>query len=443
MSSCPTRQFGLASASSGTAARSARCSPDSVESVAGLVGPGTIIANYSVVKQVGEGGMGRVYKVWHPQLRKSFALKLLVEQLEQDAGAVDRFQSETLALAQLEHVNIVSAIDAGTWQGRPFLVTQFLEGTDLATHVANHGPFTLEQTARLALQIVRGMQAAHAIGFYHRDIKPSNLFLENNGHIKLLDFGLVRSETRESLTRTGCFMGSVDYLSPEQARDPRTADARSDIYSLGCTLLFLLSGKPPYPDADYPSLPAKLLAHGHQSPPWLEHALASSSHPLLTLVQRMLMKQPERRPQSAQEILDCLESIISTGFEPYSPVTVPRARQNSVLVRGVIGAGMVALLVGVTGFGWVFWGQVGEPGFRETATGVRLEASAVPVDVVALAEDPNPGDRDPSPVDRPNRITLAADETKSARGPNLPAALMGLPRSSHSPESQKFGTLQD
>jgi serine/threonine protein kinase len=200
MTSGATRLHGLAPPSSRNDTGGVARALETDEAAAGIGLPGTTIANYQLVKQIGEGGMGRVFEVWHPQLHKSFALRLLVKQLEQDHGAIERFQSETLALGRVEHVNVVSAIDAGTWQGRPFLVTQLLQGTDLATHVGNHGPLGLEQTVPLTIQIARGIQAAHAMGLYHRDIKPSNLFLENNGTVKLLDFGLVRSETCESLT---------------------------------------------------------------------------------------------------------------------------------------------------------------------------------------------------------------------------------------------------
>ncbi len=441
MSSCATRLHGLAPPSSRNDMGGVARAWETDEAAAGIGLPGTTIANYQVVKQIGEGGMGRVFEVWHPQLHKSFALKLLVKQLEQDHGAIERFQSETLALGRVEHVNVVSAIDAGTWQGRPFLVTQLLQGTDLATHVGNHGPLGLEQTVPLTIQIARGIQAAHTVGLYHRDIKPSNLFLENNGTVKLLDFGLVRSETCESLTRTGCLMGSVDYLSPEQAQDPRSADSRSDIYSLGCTLIFLLSGSSPFPDDTYPSLPSKLLAHGHHSPPWLDRALASDSHPLLSLIQRMIAKQPAHRPQSAQEIIECLESLGSQRFECASTAATLRpSKKRFRFLPQAIGGVLISLLAAVTIFQWGQSPPALETSSKKTLTDLRSETTPRAADTPISPAEPKVNDLGPSLVDRASRKTLTAERTQSAHGPTFPEALMSSPRSTTRDHSQKFGS---
>ncbi len=442
MSSCPTHLLGIAPTSSKTETLDVRRLNHLDEFGGSLGRPGTTIANYEVVKQIGEGGMGRVFEVWHPQLRKSFALKLLIEQLEHDAASIERFQSETLALGQLEHVNIVSAIDAGTWQGRPFLVTQFLQGTDLATHIAHQGPLDREQVSRLTRQILCGMQAAHSVGLYHRDIKPSNLFLETSGIIKLLDFGLVRSNTCESSTRTGCLMGSVDFLSPEQAQDPRSADARSDIYSLGCTLIFLLSGSVPFPDESYPSFPAKLLAHSHQSPPWLDRALVSDPHPLLRLIQRMIAKQPNVRPQSAQEILDDWEAIITTGCGPAAFVSAPRRWKPDL--RVVSGIVMAVLLLPIAAIVLRGLGAVGTA--RETSHPLMNLRAATPAMVSPTSgENPEPAanDREISVREPTPRRTLTTDETRSAHVPMFPSGLTGPPRSISRENSQKFGSARD
>lgn len=442
MSSCPTRLLGIAQPSSGIETSNIRRSHMSDEASVGLGQPGTTIANYEVINQIGEGGMGRVFEVWHPQLRKSFALKLLVEQLEHDATAIDRFQSETLALGQLDHVNIVSAIDAGTWQGRPFLVTQFLQGTDLATHVAHHGPLDLEQLSGFALQILRGMQAAHAVGLYHRDIKPSNLFLETSGTIKLLDFGLVRSNTCESSTKTGCLMGSVDFLSPEQAQDPRSADARSDIYSLGCTFIFLLSGSAPFPDESYPSLPGKLLAHSHQSPPWLERALACDPHPLLRLIQRMVAKQPNVRPQSAQEIISDWEAIIANGRGADSlGSTSRRWKPNFHVATGMV---IAVLLVPIAAILLRGWGAVGNaPRAARPLMNLRAAAPAMVSPTLRENSEPEAKDREISVREPTPRKTLTTDETRSAHVPMFPSGLTGPPRSTSRENSRKFGSARD
>ena len=415
---------------------------DSISSV--RIAPGTVIANYEVIRQIGAGGMGRVFEVWHPTLQKSFALKLLTEHLEQDRAALERFQSETLAIAQLDHPNVVSGIDAGTWQGRPFLVTPFLQGSDLETHVALHGPLSRDMVSRLALQIARGMQAAHSKNYIHRDIKPSNLFLEDNGNVRLLDFGLVRSDRRDSLTKAGSFFGSLDYLAPEQASDPRAADARSDIYSLGCTLIFLLSGRPPYPDADFPSLPAKLLAHGQKSPAWLDEQFALRSDPLLTLVRRMIAKCPAHRPPSAAEIIESLEAMVVTRPTSSSAPSIHQPSRGRLATITAVFCGLAAL--GFTSVGLLRpWNSATVPQTEtgdQTPTGGTEPVIAIVSPAVAEFEtDKNQQsttaftDVEPtgsSPIefkpDRHSVQTLSGAKTHSAAGASLPTSLMGLPQ---------------
>ncbi len=178
----------------------------------------------------------------------------------------------------------------------------------MASRVSEKGKLDRELALSITLQLVEALNAAHSSGYFHRDIKPSNVFLQHDGKTKLLDFGLVRSESNHALTRINCFMGTLDFVAPEQASNASQAGAASDIYSLGCTLIFLLSGAVPFPDKQYPSMTAKLRGHLQDMPEWLNHA--ASEHPewLVDLIRSMIAKNPSDRPASCEAIKATLES---------------------------------------------------------------------------------------------------------------------------------------
>lgn len=267
-----------------------------------------VIDDYTVVRAIGHGGMGSVFEVCHKTLGRRFALKVLSESLCDNQEAVERFRSETLALGKLEHPNIVFAIDAGLWEGLPFLVTELLKGNDLEYMVVEHGVLDVETVISVASQLANALDYAHERGFFHRDIKPSNVFYQPDGKAILLDFGLVRSQSSHSLTQAGCFMGTVDFVAPEQARNAALANAASDIYSLGCTLIFMLSGDVPFPDSRFPSVTAKLHAHLQDTPEWLNQTTNEIPGWLLSLIRSMVAKRPGDRPASCAAIHDSLQN---------------------------------------------------------------------------------------------------------------------------------------
>ena len=230
-----------------------------------------LLGHYVILQRLGGGGMGSVYQARHKIMRRVVALKVIRRELLEHPDAVRRFRREIRAAARLSHPNIISAHDAGMADNHYFLVMEFLEGRNLFDLVKERGPLPAQEVCNHVFQAALGLQHAHVRGLVHRDVKPSNLFLTFNGSVvKILDLGLARlsdigegDSTTSHLTPAGATMGSIDYMSPEQAEDSHAVDIRSDIYSLGCTMYFLLTGQVPFPVAQ---AARKLAAHRQAAP---------------------------------------------------------------------------------------------------------------------------------------------------------------------------------
>ena len=208
--------------------------------------PGTLIGGrFEVVRLLGRGGMGEVHLCRDTKVGREVAIKFLRLDLVADAPLLERFRREARAVGQLAHAHIVTLYDYEVDASGTYLVMELLRGVDLAAHVRANGPLAPAEVRRIALQVLDALEYAHARQIVHRDIKPSNLFLQENGVVKVLDFGLARSAGDGSLSIVGAGLGTADYVAPEQAEDATRADARSDQFSLGATLYFLLTGKSP------------------------------------------------------------------------------------------------------------------------------------------------------------------------------------------------------
>ena len=261
------------------------------------------IGTYEVLDRIGSGGMGTVYKARHRRMKRIVAIKVLNPNLCADISFIKRFQREVETVARLAHPNVVMAHDAGEAEVGHFLVMEYVKGPDLASSVQKQGPFPVSSAVNVILQTARGLEYAHSQEVIHRDIKPANILRDENGVVKITDLGLARLSLNKaassSLTAAGVILGTADYMSPEQALDCVTIDHRADIYSLGCTLHFLLTGQGVY-QAD--SLMSLLLKHREAPVPTLRALLPTLPAAVDDVFRKMVSKAPEDRYQSMSEV---------------------------------------------------------------------------------------------------------------------------------------------
>ena len=217
------------------------------------------VDRYLLLDLIGHGGMGRVYLARDTRLARPVALKVLTPERLKNPQALAQFEREARMGAQLQHENLVRIYDYGESTGRYFLAMEYIEGKTIANAIADRGPMPPATAVRLVRQVADGLDHIHSKGLVHRDVNPFNILVTHEGIAKLADLGLaIAVADDDRITRDGATIGTFDYIAPEQARDSRAADARSDIYSLGCTLYHMCSGQVPFPG---PSLPEKLLGH--------------------------------------------------------------------------------------------------------------------------------------------------------------------------------------
>ncbi len=255
---------------------------------------------------LGQGGMGRVYLAHDHKLDRQVALKVLSRERMNNPRALARFRREARVGAQLQHDNLVRIYDAGEEEGHLFLVMEFIEGKNVGKLIAERGPLQAPVAVRVARQVALGLEHARLKGLIHRDVNPMNILLDRDGTAKLTDLGLAIAleEHGEAVTRDGATVGTFDYISPEQARHSRSIDIRSDIYSLGCSLYQMLTGRVPFPQ---PSLPEKLYLHQMVDPEPLESLIAEVPAGLSAIVRKMMAKLPEDRYTTPLEVARALE----------------------------------------------------------------------------------------------------------------------------------------
>jgi eukaryotic-like serine/threonine-protein kinase len=273
------------------------------------------IGGYDVLDLLGKGAMGTVYKARHRTMKRIAAIKVLSAEIAHEGTFAARFQREVESLAQLHHPNVIMAFDAGESPAGPFLAMEFVQGHDLASEVLDRGPLCVADAVDCVLQAARGLAYAHEQGLVHRDVKPANLMRDVRGVVKVADLGLARMknpqaiQSESALTQAGGVVGTVDYMAPEQAVDSTTVDHRADIYSLGCTLFFLITGRPLYSGTSLMSL---LLQHRDAPAPALVHVQPGVPAFVDAIYQRMVAKKPADRYPSMNETANALEEALKS-----------------------------------------------------------------------------------------------------------------------------------
>lgn len=295
-----------------------------------------IAEKYRLLEHIGSGGMGRVYLCEHLAMRRRVAIKVLPTDKATSASNLQRFRREARAAAALDHPNIVRAYDIDSTNNLLYIVMEYVDGTNLHELVEKFGPLPVVRAAHYIAQTALGLQHAHEAGLIHRDIKPANLLLDRSGTIKILDLGLARfqHDTRDALTAQhdrGAILGTADFLAPEQAVNSTAVDIRADIYSLGLTFYFLLTGKIPF--ADLP-LTEKLIAQQTRPPQPLSQLRPELPAALLAVIDRMLAKRPEQRYQQPSEVAQALLPWTSQPIEPPPAHEMPTRSARS---RGLSG----------------------------------------------------------------------------------------------------------
>ena len=304
-----------------------------------VIRPGTRLGDIELTEHIGGGGMGQVYKGEDKRLGRAVAVKVLSRDQASDQEAVRRFLNEAKSAARLNHQHIAQVYSAGESEEHPYIVFEYVQGVNLRTMLEEHGPLMLEEALSYTLQIADALAHAADQRIVHRDVKPSNVLIAPNGQAKLIDLGLARiSEpgvTEGDLTASGVTLGTFDYISPEQARDPRNADSRSDIYSLGCTLFYMLAGRPPFPEG---TVLQKLLQHQGDTPPDVCQFRPDLPEEVSHVLGKMMAKDPRRRYPDSARLMEALLTLADMiGLRPTGPTQAiwlpPQESRISVLHR--------------------------------------------------------------------------------------------------------------
>jgi len=326
---------------------------------------------YRVIQLLGRGGMGAVYKAAHRLMDRMVALKIISQSLVGSQKAIERFRREVRAAARLSHPNIVTAYDAEQAGDSHFLVMELVDGISLARLVETQGWLPVAMACDFASQAAKGLQYAYECGMVHRDIKPQNLMVTDRQEIRILDFGLARFAleaepsrsaggsispgmgTVQTLTQDGMMMGTPDYVAPEQIIDAHSADIRSDIYSLGCTLYYCLSGRPPFRGG---TLSEKLEAHLSlvPEPLPLSQVGGSNATQLMRVVARMMARRPSDRYQTPADVIQALRHFTGNpvpreeGVSPYADMRDVVVEKTIASKSSARGDG-VPILIGLLG----------------------------------------------------------------------------------------------
>ncbi len=295
---------------------------------------GFYLGKYKLLDLLGRGGMGKVYLAEQTTMNRLVALKVIAKFAKNRNDAIARFSREAKAVAALSHPNIIQAFDYDELDGMPFISMEYVEGIDAGEQVEKFGPISWAQAADYGQQAALGLEAARKAGFVHRDVKPGNLLIDREGHVKLLDLGLaVGKEQRgnDSLTSTFDQIGTVDFMAPEQAVDSHNVDIRADIYSLGCVLYFLVSGKLPFFGK---TTTEKLLKHQQTPPTPIRELVPDLPEGLAKVIHTMLEKDRSARSQTPSDVAESLKPFAQRLTPPYALSAIKHLRESLAPLLG-------------------------------------------------------------------------------------------------------------
>src|SRR5437867_6882264 len=276
--------------------------------------PGTMLAGrYQTIQILGVGGMGAVYKAFDRQLTRVVALKTILPELSSTPLALRRLKQEVLLAQQVVHKNVVRIFDIGEDGATKFITMDFIEGTDLKNVIVQRGKLPAQEAVAIIRQVCQGLETAHAAGVVHRDLKPQNIMVQKDGHALVMDFGIAHSGQSKGVTQTGAFVGTPEYMSPEQARTEEV-DARSDIFSLGLIFYEMLTGKVPFHGNSMLETMFMRTKERAIPPAEIERSVPKGAN---DIVIKCLETERERRYQTVTELLDDLET-----FDPSKMVGV-------------------------------------------------------------------------------------------------------------------------
>ena len=313
---------------------------------------GTVLSGrYRIETKLGSGGMSTVYLAQDEVLDRPVAVKLMHREISEEADQLERFRREARAAARLSHPNLVSVIDAGEDEGRPYIVFEYIEGQTLKQRITERGRLEIDEAVAYAIEIGRGLLAAHGRKLVHRDVKPQNVLIDPDGRAKVTDFGIARSLEGEGMTATGRVLGTTDYVSPEQAMG-EVVDERSDVYSLGVVLYEMLTGEVPFSAENQIGVAMK---HVNEPLPDVLVKRPEVSAAVASVVDRSTTKDPRDRYNSVGEMVRDLEATLeveaargggTTGEATAVLDSVPRSRRR-LAGRRVSGAGVAMAVLGI------------------------------------------------------------------------------------------------
>src|SRR5215813_11054982 len=324
--------------------------------------PGTVLAGrYLIIDLLGVGGMGAVYKAFDRQLTRIVALKTILPEMAATPTALKRFKHEVLLAQSIVHKNVVRIFDMGEDGATKFITMDFIEGKDLKNLITERGKLPPAEAAGILRQVCQGLEAAHAAGVVHRDLKPQNIMMEKDGHVVVMDFGIANSGQSRGMTQTGSFLGTPEYMSPEQAKT-ENVDARSDIFSIGLIFYELLTGKLPFQGKTVLETMFKRTTERAIPPAEIDATVPKGAN---DIVNKCLQMDREKRYQSVTELLEDLET-----FDPTKKVGAAeraRARLRRVRYRNWAAVTVaVALLAG--GYGIVRTLRNSSPPVKQSQT---------------------------------------------------------------------------